>query len=153
MKNLKRLRVRHYAWSVVLGIAGIWWPLFIIASPPESFVQGRVDTLILNICMSVAVVGSATKILGYLASQFPGRVGVLGVSVELVGLILAAVGPFAYIASSLALIADGEARFNSAVIFAIAILAMYLYRAIIIVPRFFFEAHDTAKDETAEEEI
>jgi hypothetical protein len=149
MRNFfKRLRARHYAWATVLAIVGIWWPAFILATPPEFIREGRVDLLVLNVCMAVGLIGGITKISGFLASQQPGRVGVLGVSVELTGLILAFVGPFAYLSTSISVSAYTPERplVNSAVILAIAIMAMYTYRAIILVPRFRREAHDSSKE-------
>lgn len=150
MSYLKRLRARHYAWASVLAVAGVWWPLFIITTPPE-FLQVSVNPGILNFCMAVACFGAFVKIGGYLASQMPDKAGVIGVSVELAGLILAVVGPLSYILISFsASINDtvGSVGFpNSGTIFAAAVCLIYLYRAIIIVPRFIFEAHDSAKDE------
>ena len=150
MKFFKNLKARHWAWVAVLGILGIWWPAFIITTPPEFVTESLANPGILNFCMSVAIFGAITKIFGYLASQGAGKAGVIGVSVELAGLILSTVGPVSYILVSLnALVAENTTLSfpNSALILAFAVLAIYIYRAIIIVPRFFFEANDTAKDD------
>lgn len=148
MNYLKRLRARHWAWASVLAIAAVWWPLFVITSPPE-FLQQSLDPGILVFCMVVALIGGIIKISGYLASQMPGKLGVVGVSVELAGLILASVGPVSYLVISVYgfWMPEIVINFSSAFILACAICAMFLYRAIIIVPRFIFEAHDTAKDD------
>jgi hypothetical protein len=148
MNYFKRLRARHWAWASVLAVAAVWWPLFIISTPPD-FIQTSIDPGILIFCMVVATVGGVIKILGYLASQLSGRVGVIGVSVELAGLCLSAVGPAAYLVISLYGIwaPDVSVEINSGFILAVAVLTMYLYRAIIIIPRFIFEAHDEAKDD------
>lgn len=148
MSYFKRLRARHWAWALVLAIVGIWWPLFIITTPPE-FIQITADPGILVVCMAVAMFGTIIKIGGYFASQMPGKTGVIGVSVELAGLILASVGPVSYLVISGAAFLSPETAIgiNSAFIFACALCAVYLYRAIIIVPRFIFEAHDPAKDD------
>lgn len=149
MKFFKSLRARHWAWTLVLATAGIWWPGFVLATPPD-FLQESIDPGVLVFCMVVAIIGSVIKIIGYLASQMPGRAGVIGVSVELAGLILASVGPASYILASLfGFFAPGPVvNFSSAFILACSIAAMYLYRAIVIVPRFIFEAHDSAKDDS-----
>lgn len=148
MRNFfQRLRARHYSWATVLAIVGIWWPTYIIFTPPEFIREGPVDFNFLTIAMLVGVLGSGTKISGYLASQQTGKLGVLGVSVELVGLVLAAVAPFAYLAVTGAVaISEGRDFLNSASILAIAIMAMYAHRAVIIVPRFLREAHDESKE-------
>lgn len=149
MKNLTRLRARHWAWVLVLVIIGVWWPAFIVSTPPE-FLQQAVDAGVLNFCMIVALIGTVIKIFGYLGSQMPGKTGVIGVSVELAGLILASVGPVSYLVISIYSFSRPdvvELTFGSAFIFACALCAVYLYRAIIIVPRFIFEAHDSAKDD------
>lgn len=149
MNFFKNLKARHWTWAVVLAILGIWWPAFIITSPPEFVTDSLSNPGILNFCMSVAIFGTITKIIGYLASQVPGKPGVIGVSVELAGLILSTVGPISYLLVNLnALITDTPTLVfpNSAFILAIAVLVIYIYRAIIIVPRFFFEANDSAKD-------
>jgi len=148
MNYIKNLKVRHVAWAFVLGIVSVWWPSFVIATPPD-FLQENIDPVVLIVCMVVALIGGIVKIFGYLASQMPGKVGTLGVSVELVGLILAAVGPLSYIAVSLYGFWEPgvDVNFSSAFILACGVAAIFLYRAIIIVPRFIFEAHDPAKDD------
>lgn len=145
-KFFKRLRPRHWAWASVLVCAGIWWPTYILVSPPP-FLKGNVDPVILSICMVIAIFGAALEIFGYLASQQPGRLGVLGVSVELIGLILASVGPVAYLVSYSYLLwqGSGDVNFGSAFILAVTITVLYSYRAVIVVPRFRSEAHDPAK--------
>lgn len=149
MKTIRHIRARNWAWASVLAIVGIWWPAFIIFSPPD-FLTDAVDPNILIICMSVALFGSIVKICGYLASQLPGKAGVLGVSSELVGLILSAVGPFTYLAISTYTFMHpiGDLKLNSAFIFACAVITIYIYRAFIIVPRFLSEAHDPSKDDS-----
>lgn len=149
MNYFKMLRARHWAWVLVLAIVGIWWPAFILTMPPE-FVQQTVNPGVLNVCMVVALFGTIVKIFGFLASQLPDRLGVIGVSVELAGLILASIGPASYVVISAAAAYENSTETvfpNSGFIFAIALCAVFLYRAIIIVPRFFFEAHDSAKDD------
>lgn len=148
MRNFfRRLSPRHWAWAHVLAVVGIWWPLFVIFTPPE-FLQNNVDPILLLICMWIATFGSALKIGGFLSSQQPGRLGVIGVSVELVGLILSVLGPIAYIFSYLyvLLATDTDLAFGSGLILAYGVLSIYLYRAIILVPRFLKEAHDPAKE-------
>lgn len=147
MKQLKVLRARHWAWATFLAIAGIWWPAFIMSTPPEFLVQA-INPGVINVCMTVALIGAVIKILGYLASQLPGRTGVIGVSVELAGLIMAFVGPASYIGVSLVEITSPNASIsiNSGFIFAFALCVVFVFRAIIIVPRFLFEAHDPSKE-------
>lgn len=148
MNYIKNLKVRHYAWAFVLAIVSVWWPLFVINTPP-TFLRENIDPTILMVCMAVALFGGCIKIIGYLGSQLPGKAGTLGVSVELVGLILASVGPLSYIAVSLYGFWEPgvDVNFSSAFILACGVAAIFLYRAIIIVPRFIFEAHDSAKDD------
>lgn len=147
MKYLKLIRARDWAWTSVLAITGIWWPLFIVTSPPD-FIQVSVNPAILVICMVVATFGAAVKIFGYLGTRMPGKVGVVSVSIELAGLILATLAPVSYVVASIAGFLDPSTpiNFSSAFILACAILAMYAYRAIIVIPRFRLEAHDPNKE-------
>lgn len=150
MNYLRKLRARHFAWVAVLAIVGIWWPLFILTNPPEFLIQTTADNIgVINFAMIVSLIGSCIKICGYLGSQMPGKVGVIGVSIELAGLILASVGPVSYLVVSVYgfLAPHSDLTFGSAFIFACALCAVYLYRAFVVVPRFLFEAHDSAKDD------
>ncbi len=138
------LRLRHYAWAHVLIAAAIWWPLHIIFTTPD-FLRENVNPVALFACMWIGLVGGIVKIAGFLASQQPGRAGVLGVSVELIGLALALAAPIAYIFSYGSLLTTELVNFGSAFIFAYAIIAMYLYRATILIPRFRKEGSDSSK--------
>lgn len=140
-----RLRLRHGAWCLIIAVIGVWWPLYVLVTPP-TFIQGNVDPVIMTICMIVAVTGGFLSILGYLSSQQSEKVGVIGVSIELVGVILAAVGPVSYIASFVSALSSGNVNFGSALILAVGAFCIHLYRSVIIVPRFRLEAYDPTKE-------
>jgi hypothetical protein len=142
------LKFRNYVWASVLATIGIWWPSFIILKTPE-FLDGNVDFSVLYLCMIVAIIGALIKIIGYSMSVQPGSIGVIGVSVELAGLILASIGPLAYVLSYIViwfLYPQDSPGMSSSVILAIAVCLIYVYRATILIPRFFREAHDPNKE-------
>ena len=148
MKTFFRaLNPRHWAWVHVIIAAGIWWPAFLLSSPPE-FLEWNLDHTVLALSMGTAILGAVLMVFGFLCSQQTGKPGVLGVSIELVGIILASVGPVVYlVAYTYLLILDADdVNFGSAFVLAYTICALYLYRATIVVPRFRKEAHDDSKE-------
>lgn len=147
MNYVKRLKARHWAWLQFLFVTGIVWPTFMLFSTPELIV-GVLHPAILAIAMIVSFVGTIVSMFGYVASQQLGKLGVIGVSVELSGLILSILGPAAYFITRIYMLFLPETAgvLSSPLFFSYAICAVYLYRFVIVVPRFRFEAHDPNKE-------
>lgn len=148
MNYLKRLRARHWAWMNFLASIGIAWPLFMLLTPPE-LIAGALNPAVLAISMIVSLVGTGVALFGYFASQQRGKLGVIGVSIELSGLILSFIGPAAYLLIRLYLLtqpADPPNILSSPLFFAYSLCAVYLYRFVIVIPRFRFEARDPNKE-------
>lgn len=146
MGYLRRLRGRHWAWIHFLLAVGVAWPLFVIFSPPE-FIIGFLDPIVLTVSMWVALIGTLTTIWGYASSQQEGRIGVIGISIELAGLILAIVGPASYAVTRIFILLSPESvGLSSGLFFSYALFAVFLYRLVVVVPRFRFEARDPAKE-------
>lgn len=147
MKYLKRLKLRHWAWLHFLTIIGIAWPSFMLVTPPE-VISDAVHPAILTVAYLVSLFGSIVAFIGYFASQQLDKIGVIGVSLELSGLVLSVVGPATYLFVRLYLLTlpDATGLLNSPLFFSYALCAVYLYRFIIVVPRFRFEARDPSKE-------
>lgn len=147
MKYFKRLRARHWAWLHFLVSIGIAWPLFMMLTPPE-LIAGALNPAILAIAMGVSLVGTVIAGYGYFASQQLDKLGVIGVSIELSGLILSFIGPSAYLVIRLYLLnqPDTLGLLTSPLFFAYSLCAVYLYRFVIVIPRFRFEAQDPSKE-------
>lgn len=147
MKYLKRLRARHWAWLHFLAVIGVGWPLFMIFTPPE-LIAGVLHPAILAIAMIVSLVGTLIAMFGYFASQQQDKLGVIGVSIELSGLILSILGPGAYFVTRIYMLFLPETAgvLSSPLFFSYALCAVYLYRFVIVLPRFRFEATDPSKE-------
>lgn len=148
MEYLKRLKARHWAWLHFLAIIGVAWPVFMLVTPPELIV-GVLNPSILAIAMFVSLLGSLTAMAGYFASQQQEKIGVIGVSIELSGLILSVIGAGSYFVTRVYMLflPETAGELTSTLFFAYALCAVYLYRFVIIVPRFRFEAQDPSKDD------
>lgn len=129
-----------------LAVIGIGWPIFVIVGPPE-FISGFLDPIVLTVCMWVCMIGSITALWGYASSQCGGKLGVIGVSIELAGLILAIVGPLSYVVTRIFLLLSPESiGLTTTMIFAYAILSIFIYRLATVIPRFRLEAYDPTKE-------
>lgn len=146
MKYLKRLKSRHWAWIHFKVATGVLWPLYMILTPPE-LLAGVVSPAIMTLCMVVSIIGTLASVVGYFFSQQLGKLGVIGVSIELSGLTLAVIGPGAYLLTRVYMLFLPEyGGLSSGLLFAYALCAVYLYRFIILIPRFRFEAQDPSKE-------
>lgn len=146
MNYLKRLRAKNWAWLNFKFSVGVLWPLYMIFATPETLISA-VDATILTVCMALSLLGNLASIVGYIFSMQPGKIGVIGVSIELSGVILAILGPGAYLLTRLSLLFDPAFGLTTGIFFAYSLCAVYLYRLIVLVPRFRFEAHDPSKED------
>lgn len=143
----KRLKIRHYMSTLVYLLAGVLWPSFAAVHPPI-FLRDPLDTTILAICLWISVIGGLIQIFGYLSSQQGGKLGTLGVSIELVGLILISIAPIAYVVAFVGVIffSTVTAPAEAASILILVVTAIYLNRAVILIPRFRYEANHTIEE-------
>jgi len=146
MKYIKRLRARHWAWLNFLCIVGLIWPIFMLVAPPVQITE-VISPVIYEVIMGLSFFGTCLAMFGYFASQQVGRIGVIGVSLELAGLILSSLGPAALLLTRIFLLFEPHFEPLSTVLFYDwAVCAIFLYRFVIVIPRFRFEAHDPTKE-------
>jgi len=146
VKYFRRLRARHWAWLNFLAIVGIAWPTFMLVAPPAQITE-VIDPVIYSVIMGLSLAGTILAMFGYFASQQVGSLGVIGISLELAGLILAFIGPAALFVTRVFLLFEPHLEPLSTVLFYDwAVCAIFLYRFVIVIPRFRFEAHDPAKE-------
>lgn len=145
-KYFKRMRARHWAWMSFLFFSGVAWPTFMLLTPPE-LVTDILDPTVLFAAMVISLIGTLVTMFGYFASQQVGKLGVIGVSLELSGLSLSVLGPAAYLITRVyEWFTPDSDGLTSAVLFTCSVLAVYIYRFVIVIPRFRFEAHDPNKE-------
>lgn len=146
MSLLKRLSVRHWAWIHVM-VAFTLWAIFLQLYTPIG-VYATLQEPLVTLWTTTAALGGVVALLGLVLSvSAHARTRVISVSVELVGLILAAVGPLTYTITQLSLLFTEtlEARLALTML-AYFTLSVILYRIIIVIPRFRKEAVDARKD-------
>lgn len=143
---LKRVTLRHWAWIHVMLSLTVWAVLILNFTPVG--VYAALQQPIIGIWTTITIVGGLTAIVGLLLSLANSpRKRVLSISVELFGLILAATGPFTYLAAqvSLLFLETPDARL-ALTVFAYYGLSIIIYRILIVIPRFRKEAQDVRKD-------
>lgn len=147
---LKRVTLRHWAWIHVMLSLALWAVLILNFTPVG--VYAALQQPIIGIWTTVTIIGALVAVVGLVLSLANSpRKRVLSISVELFGLILAATGPFTYLAAQVSLLfADAfsvtlDVRL-ALVAFAYYGLSIIIYRILIVVPRFRKEAQDVRKD-------
>lgn len=146
MSLLKRITFRHWAWIHVMLAFTTWTVLLQLYTPVG--VYSALQEPLVTLWTTTAAIGAVLAIVGLVMSLAAhARTRVISVSVELFGLILAAVGPFTYTATQASLILSEtlEARLALTAL-AYFTLSVIVYRIIIVIPRFRKEAADARKD-------
>ena len=67
-KYFSRLRARNWAWLHFLAAVGIAWPIYMIVAPPQ-IISWVLDSITLDIAMTVSLIGTVIAMFGYFASQ------------------------------------------------------------------------------------
>lgn len=143
-KWLRRLTLRDWGWINFKIALGVLFPLFVLVSPPSAL--NATFSVVVYAWLATTFIGGLTSTTGIIMSAQPGRVGVIGLTVELAGLIFMFAGPFLLLVVYLALwLARVEVRMT-AVGLTWSLCAALLARAAIIVPVYVREAHDTSKE-------
>lgn len=143
-----KLQAQHWAWLNALVGLGVWGILIGIYTPISYGVLFQQPIVaIWSILTVLGVVIAITAVLWSVARSAVLRT--LAVSVELIGLCFAAVGPLLYFLAQLLLFtvptADGSARYPLTA-FTFFALSLIIYRIIVLFPRFRKEGHDGSKD-------
>jgi len=146
MNLLKRVTLPHWAWIHVMVAFFVWVVMLQVFTPIG--VYATLQEPLVAIWTTTAALGGLTAIVGLLMSlAAQAKVRVISVSVELFGLILAAVGPFTYTITQLSLLLTETPDTRAALsVLAYFSLSVIIYRIIIVIPRFRKEAADARKD-------
>lgn len=149
-KKITRIRLvgQHWAWLNALVALGAWGIVIGFFTPVSYNILYQQPFI--GIWSVVTVIGVAIAITGVLWSVSRSAVRrTLAVSVELIGLCFAAVGPVLFFLAQVFLFTtptpDGSTRYALA-FFAYFALSMLIYRIVVLLPRFNKEAHDGTKD-------
>jgi len=136
----------HWAWIHVMVAFFVWVVMLQVFTPIG--VYATLQEPLVAIWTTTAALGGLTAIVGLLMSlAAQAKVRVISVSVELFGLILAAVGPFTYTITQLSLLLTETPDTRAALsVLAYFSLSVIIYRIIIVIPRFRKEAADARKD-------
>lgn len=146
MSYLKRLTPRHWAWLHFKIMLGVFWAVLMFVYTPYG-IENALGRGLVTGWLLVTIIGCLTSVVGLVMTVGDGKVHVLGVSVELVGLILFSVGPVIYFFTQLALLFNGDIRDRLAlVVLAYAMCSVFIYRFVVIVPRYRQEARDETKE-------
>lgn len=137
--------MRHWAWIHTLAALGGWAVLIDIWTPTAVF--AALQDPIVSVWTIVTLIGAITAIVGVMLSvAHRATTRVISVSVELTGLLLAAVGPLTYFIAQFSLLfTDVFDQRIALVMFAYFGLSIIIYRIVVVVPRFRKEAHDERK--------
>lgn len=143
-----KFQAQHWAWLNALVGLGAWGILIGIFTPLTYGVLFQQP--IVAIWSILTVIGVAIAIVAVFWSVARSAVlRTLSVSVELIGLCFAAVGPVLYFLAQVLLFtvptSDGSARYPLA-FFTYFALSLIIYRIVVLFPRFRKEGHDGSKD-------
>lgn len=140
----KRLTLRHWSW-IHFKLAMLAWVGMLLAFTPTA-VFGALGGVVVLIS-AVTIGGALTGIIGLIMSAQTGRTAVIGISIELAGLLFMAAGPVAYLITQifLATLPAGNQRY-ALVLLAYVVCSALLCRILIVAPRVRQEAHDQSKD-------
>jgi hypothetical protein len=134
---LRRLNIRQLGWLQFKLVLGILWPLSLIFLTPASLL-GSIGWIVYLIA-SATLTGTAVSVTGLILSAQGGAKATVGLSIELAGLALFTVGPFAYFLIYLTLCFTGYGKFPGTIYvpstcFAYAMVAAITCRILIVAP-------------------
>lgn len=141
---LKRLTVRHWTW-LHFKAAVLIWVVTLGAFTPKQ-VDGAIGSLV-GALMWVTVAGCLISASGLVMSAQRGKVAVIGLSIEFVGIWFTFAGPVSYLITQIYLsvtLPDGDQRYALAWL-AYTLVAGIICRISIVGPRRSKEAHDPQK--------
>lgn len=144
---LKRLTLRHWGLIHFKFALGVMWVGAMLLFTPAALGAALQQPLI-GIWTTATLIGGIISIAGIILSvSVDAKSRVNAVWIELLGLVLLAVGPFTYMLAQWGIEATNFTGDRIALgFFAYAMLAAILSRVAVVLPRFHREGHDDSKD-------
>ncbi len=144
IKVFRNMRARDWGW-LHFKFAMAVWALLTLAAQPESINTAVANALVI-VWFGLTMTGGVLSMVGIVMAAQPGRCSVIGISIELVGLILLFVGPFLFLVLFVArgMMADDWKWSGIGLTYALS--AAMLARVIMVLPRYLREAHDPTKE-------
>ncbi len=137
-KSFRRVPLSSWAWVHFKLVLGVVYPVLAVFNNPLG-VGDFISHPLLLVWLGCINFGAVASIVGIVLSAQTGRKGVIGVSVELIGLIFLFLGPLMITVTYLF---DG--KLTSAAL-AWAIGSAVMARGFVVSRRFSYEAHDESK--------
>ncbi len=146
VRALKRVRLQDWAWVHFKFALGIAWPLLTLAALPPSV--NTIQQGVVYAWFGLTIVGAILSIVGIIMSAQPGKAGVLGIPIELAGLVFLFAGPFLLFLVYMWLYfwPNGTEIRPTVIGLTWALWAGVLARSALILPRYRREAHDETKE-------
>jgi hypothetical protein len=109
-RGLARMRVRDWAWVQVKLVVGVGWPVNLLLHPPRASAAALGPAL--AVVAIVTILGATVSLVGLIAARQRGKLAVIGLTVETVGISFVLAGTVAYWLTQVALLSgpDGEQR-------------------------------------------
>lgn len=144
MKLLRNVSKQAWAWIHFKFAIGIAWPIMTLAQLPPT-VSITVGHWLAIVWLSLSVLGASLAIAGLIMQAQPGRCAVMGIPVELVGLIFLFSGPFLFCLLYLILGILGNGWRLVAIGLCWGLSAAMIARMAMVIPKYLREAHDPTK--------
>lgn len=131
---LKNLTLQDWSW-VHFKLAMIAWSIALYTFTPRA-IMAALDWLAI-MAPTVTIIGGVVSLVGLFMAVQPGRVGVLGLTIELSGLYFMTAGPIVYLIAQTYLastLENGDQRYALTVL-AYVICAALLCRILIVLPK------------------
>lgn len=142
---IKRITLRRWSW-IAFKASAFLWALHLILFTPPVVAQTLQSTIFL--LAGTIMVGSLISIAGLVMVSQQGRTAVIGLSVELIGIILVTLSTAGYLWTQIHLaytLPDGASRIAFCYLLVWIITAL-IARLVIVFPRRQQEGHDPRKD-------
>lgn len=137
-RSFRRVPLSSWAWVNFKVVLGFVYPVLAVFNNPLG-VGDFISHPLLLVWLGCINFGAVASIVGIILSSQPGKRGVFGVSVELIGLIFLFLGPLMITITYLS-----YGRLTSAAL-AWAIGSAVMARGLVVAHRFRKEAHDESK--------
>lgn len=145
MQTLRRLTPVHWGWLVFKIVLGLGWTHAMFLSTPQS-IASEISVEALLIWVVGTSIGAIISLVGMLMSVSTNRRKSLrGLTVELIGIVLFAGGPFQYLAIQLSFFPDRFTERYALAWFAFAMLTAIGVRFVDVGGKFIKEAFDPNK--------
>jgi hypothetical protein len=142
---IKRITLRRWSW-IFFKVGAFLWALHLILFTPPQVAEVLPSTI--YTLSATIMVGALISIGGLVMVSQHGRTAVIGLTVELVGIVLVALSTFGYLITQVYLVyslPDGAGRIAFCYLLVWILLAL-VARFVIVFPRRQQEGHDPRKD-------